>query len=91
MVSHTVRFFNALLDGAPLDPLSHMAYISVVPKPHKDPGEVGNYCPISLIDNDLFTNVLGNGLSYFIPQYVHKDQVALYSWQAGSGPDQEGH
>lgn len=75
------RYCTALRDGAPLEPLSKMAYILVIPTPNKDPGEVDNYCywPISLIDNDLklFTKVLANRLSSFINAYVHRDQVGF--------------
>lgn len=54
----------------PLDDDSYMPYISVVPKPNKDPGEVDNYCLIWLIGNHLklFTNVLAN---------CHPSSVAL--------------
>lgn len=83
-----VRFYNTLQNGAPLDTPSHMAYISAVSKPNKDPEYVGKYCPISLRYNDqkLFTKVLANRLSSSIQQNMHNDQVGFIPGR--QGPDQ---
>lgn len=43
------RFFNALRQGGQLDSSIITAYITVLPKPGKDPSSVSSYRPISLI------------------------------------------
>lgn len=65
-----------------------MAFISVIPKPDKDPSLVENYRPISLINNDLkiLTKILANRINSFINQYIHKDQVGFIPGR--QGPDQ---
>lgn len=64
------------------------AYISVIPKPVKNTSEIGNYCPISFIDNDLkiMTKIFATRMSGFIAKYIHKDQVGFI--QGRQGPDQ---
>lgn len=63
-----------------------MAFISVIPKPDKDPTLVENYRPISLINNDLkiLTKILANRINSFINQYIHKDQVGFIPGRQGS-------
>lgn len=39
--------------GNPFDTQLNSAFITVIPKPDKDLGEVNNYRPISLINKDL--------------------------------------
>ncbi|XP_040196341.1 chromatin assembly factor 1 subunit A-B-like [Rana temporaria] len=76
LAPHLTRLFNSLRDGARFGTDLNSAYISVIPKPDKDPSEVCNYRPISLINNDIkiMTKMLANRLSSFIPSYIHKDQ-----------------
>lgn len=50
---YLARFFNSLRQGASLERSQNSAYLTIIPKPGKDPIEVSNYCPISLINNDL--------------------------------------
>lgn len=74
-----------------MDPLGsnlNSALITVIPKPDKDPGQVSNYQPISLINNDLknLTNHFADRISSFIGCYVHKDQVGFIPVR--QGPDQ---
>lgn len=87
-IPYLVRFFNSLQLGSPLDKSLNLAYISVIPKPGKDPTVTGNYHTISLINNDfkLLTKILSNRLSSFIAQYVHKDQAGFIPGR--QGPDQ---
>lgn len=40
LIPHLVKYVNAIRGEAHLDSSSYVAYISVVPKPNKDPGEV---------------------------------------------------
>lgn len=76
---HLARFFNTITKGEPLDRHLISAFISVIPKPNKDQGEVGNYRPISLINNDMkiLTKILANRMASFISLYIHKDQVGF--------------
>lgn len=62
--------------------------MTVIPKPDKDPGEVSNYRPISLINNDLkvMTKIMADHLACFIGTYIHKDQVGFIPGR--QGPDQ---
>lgn len=64
LVPHLEHFFNTM-KGDPLDPALNIAHILVVSKPNKDPGEVGNYHPISLINNDIkfLSKILANRLA----------------------------
>lgn len=80
------RFFNSKKDGALLGNQLNSAYISVIPKPDKDAGIVGNYRPISLINNNLkiLTKVLANCIATFINQIIHKDQVGFIPGQGMS-------
>lgn len=82
------KFFNAKPQGSPLDPQLNAAYVTVIPKPNKNPEEVENYRPISLINNDLkiLTKIMANRLSSFISRYVHTDQVGFILGR--QGPDQ---
>lgn len=77
-----------MIKGDPIGIQLNMAYISAIPKPSKDAGLIGNYRPISLINNDLkiLTKVLANRLASFIGLYVHKDQVGFIPGR--QGPDQ---
>lgn len=60
----------------------------MIPKPEKDQIEVGNYHPISLINNDLklMTKILADSLKNIIAEYIHKDQVGFLPGR--KGPDQ---
>ncbi|XP_040197503.1 chromosome-associated kinesin KIF4-like [Rana temporaria] len=88
LAPYLVRFFNSLRRDSLADPSANLAFISVIPKPGKDPSEVSNYRPISLINNDLkiMTKVLANRMALFIGSYIHKDQVGFIPGR--QGPDQ---
>lgn len=84
LAPHLTRFYNALWGNSTLDGTAILAYVSLIPKPGKDSSDVGNYRPISLINNDLkmLTKLIVNRLSEFISGYIHKDQVGLTPrWQ----------
>lgn len=68
----------------PLDKAS--AFITVIPKPGKDPSCTSNSRP--LINNDLkiLTKILADRISNFIGLYIHKDQVGFIPGR--QGPDQ---
>lgn len=75
----------SLWDGALLGTDLNSAYISVIPKPGKDTSEVGNYRPISLINNDIkiMSKILANRVARFIPAYIHRDQVGFIPGRQG--------
>lgn len=55
------------------------AHISVIPEMGKDPTQVQNYRPISLlnVDQKIFAKILANRLLSFIPSLVDSDQVGF--------------
>lgn len=66
-------------------PSLNSAFITVIPKPGKDPSLVGNYRPISLINNNLkiLTKIMADRISSFINLYIHKDQVGFIPGHQG--------
>lgn len=79
-----VKFFNAKTKGDPIDAQLNSAFIVVIPKLDKNPEEVSNYRPISLINCDLkiLTKLLANRFSSLINNYIHKEKTRLVSYQA---------
>ncbi|XP_073483900.1 vomeronasal type-2 receptor 26-like [Aquarana catesbeiana] len=77
LAPYLTKFFNSKRMGEAIETHANSAFISVIPKPDKDPSLVENTRPISLINNDLkiLTKILANRLSSFIGQYIHRDQV----------------
>lgn len=72
LAPYLARFLNSKRNGVPLDNQLNLAFISVIPKPDKDVGIVGNYRPIfnnqqRLEDLNQISNE-PNGLLY---QSVH--------------------
>lgn len=88
LAPHLANFFNSKTSGAPLERQLKASFISVIPKPNRDPGEVGNYRPNSLINNDMkiLTKNLADCMAFFIGLYSHKDQVGFIPGR--QGPDQ---
>nr|XP_033799899.1 uncharacterized protein LOC117360313 [Geotrypetes seraphini] len=68
--------FNALSESRGLG-TPNMAHVVLLPKPGKDPAQVGSYRPISLLNQDakLFAAILARGLNAFLPLLVHEDQA----------------
>lgn len=85
---YLAHFLNALKKGATLERSLNSAFITVIPKLGKDPSEVSNYRPISLINNDLkiLTKILADQISSFISLYIHKHQIGFICGR--QGPDQ---
>lgn len=66
-----MQYFKAIQRGGPIDVDANRAFITLIPQPHKDHSDVGNYRPISLINTDLklFTKIL--------TEYILTDQVCF--------------
>lgn len=88
LAPYLTKFFNEKATGSPLNPDLNTAFITVILKQEKNPKEVGNYRPISWINNDLkiLTKILANRLNSFIKSYIYKDQVSFIPGR--QGPDQ---
>lgn len=86
--TYSARFFNELRKGTLLDKSLNLAFISVIPKPSKDPSLVANYRFISLINNNLkiLKKILADRIYAFIGLYDHKHQVGFIPGR--QGPDQ---
>lgn len=86
LIPHLVLYFNHLRDGNFVLKDENIAYISIIPKPHKDPMEISNYRPISLINCDLkmLTKALALRLTSFLEHYIHKDQPGLIRFRQTS-------
>lgn len=85
LAPYMATFFNAKMSRDPLSPDLNTAFINVIPKPDKNPKQVGNYRQILLINNDLkiLTKILANRLASFISSYIHKDQVGFIPGRQG--------
>lgn len=61
------------------------AYISIIPKEGKDPNQVTNYRPISLINVDvkIYAKILGNRLLPLLTSLVSLDQVGFIPGREG--------
>lgn len=76
---HMLNLFVTLLRGdIPHTEFTH-SYISVIPKPGKDPSIPDNYRPIALLNSGyrIFTEILSSRLSQFIPKLINRDQVGF--------------
>lgn len=74
-----MSLYNCLLQGKlPHHTFLH-SYISVIPKLGKDPSLPENYRMIALLNADykIFTKILANRLSQFLPKLIDKDQVGF--------------
>lgn len=79
LVSDFLKAFNSLSTrSCTLASLLEL-YISVIPKVGKEPTNVANYRPISLLNVDvkLFLKILGNQLPYHVLSWVGLDQMGF--------------
>lgn len=77
--THLVSLYNSLLQGKPPHQKFLHSYITVIPKPDKDPSLPDNYRPVALLNSDykLFTKILANRLSQFLTKLIDRDQVGF--------------
>lgn len=74
-----LTLYDSLLKGhSPHPQLSH-SYISVIPKPGKDPSIPDNYRPIALLNSDykIFTKILASRLSRLMPKLINREQMGF--------------
>lgn len=73
------RLFNAFLQDTQIPLEMQKSFITLIPKPDKDPSICANYRPIALLNSDLkiFTKLLSNRLNMILPSLIHKDQVGF--------------
>lgn len=74
-----LTLYDSLLKGKPPNPQFSHSYITVIPKPGKDPSILDNYRPIALLNSDykIFTKILASRLSRIIPKLINRDQVGF--------------
>lgn len=79
LLPHIRKLFNAFLQDTPIPLEMQRSFITLIPKPDKDPSLCANYRPIALLNSDLniFTKLLSNRLNMILPSLVHKDQVGF--------------
>lgn len=85
LLPYLTAVYNDFLGGESIPDSMLHSYISLIPKPDKDPLECANYRPIALLNSDLkiFTKILANRLSCWLPQLINKDQVGFVPCRQG--------
>lgn len=79
LLPHLCKLFNAFLQDTPIRPDMQRSFITLFPKPDKDPSLCANYRPIALLNSDLkiFKKLLSIRLNVVLPSLIHKDQVGF--------------
>lgn len=79
LVSPLCSHFNKIMALNPLSTEALLAYVTVLPKPGKDPNYCVNYRPISLLNSDIkiLAKILALRLQDHIVQLVHYDQTGF--------------
>lgn len=74
-----LTLYKSILKGQPPHPQFSHSYISVIPKPGKDPSILDNYRPIALLNSDykIFTKILASRLSRLIPKLINRDTPGI--------------
>uniref|UniRef100_A0A8C5LVA2 Reverse transcriptase domain-containing protein n=1 Tax=Leptobrachium leishanense TaxID=445787 RepID=A0A8C5LVA2_9ANUR len=73
------RLFNKVGNNTPFPAASLFTSITLIPKPGKDPEQVDNYSPISLLNTDikLLAKILALHLDPLLPTLISPDQVGF--------------
>ena len=76
---HMTTLFNAFLHQTPIPSDMQGSFLTLIPKPDKDPASCASYRPIALLNSDLkiFTKLLSIRLNIILPSLIHKDQVGF--------------
>lgn len=85
LIPKLTAFYNTFLMGYLISDNMLHSYITLIPKPGKNPLDCSNYRPIALSNSNLniFTKILANRLAIWLPQLVHKDQVGFVPCRQG--------
>lgn len=79
LLPHMCKLFNAFLQQTPIPSNMQRSFLTLIPKPDKDPALCASYRPIALLNSDLkiFTKLLSIRLNAILPSLIHKDQVGF--------------
>lgn len=79
LLPHMCKLFNAFFRDIPIPADMQRSFITLIPKPDKDPALCANYRPIALLNSDFkfFTKLLSIRLNVVLPSLIHKDQVGF--------------
>lgn len=74
-----ICLYNQAVEEESMPPTMRTAIISLLPKPGKDHLDVGNFRPISLLNNDykIFAKMLAKRLEGVVTKLIHVDQVGF--------------
>ncbi|XP_063315782.1 vomeronasal type-2 receptor 26-like [Pelobates fuscus] len=77
LIPYLTKALNGIRDGHAFHRETLAATITVIPKPGKNTEQVGNYCPISLLNTDvkLFSKILARRLQTQMTRLIHPDQT----------------
>lgn len=69
------------------------SFLTLIPKPNKDPSLCVSYRPIALLNSDfkIFTKLLLIHLNTLLPSLIHKDQVGFIPLSSGRKQHKKGH
>lgn len=78
--------FNDIISKQSMPPTMRQASLSLIPKPGKDHQKMGNYRPLSILNNDykLFAKILAKRIEKVIPTLIHIDQVGFMKGRLAS-------
>ncbi|KAM4663368.1 histo-blood group ABO system transferase-like [Discoglossus pictus] len=76
---HLVPLFNNILAGEQIPAELNAAEIILFPKKGRDPLEMKNYRPISLLNCDMkiLSKIMSDRLACILPRLIHNDQVGF--------------
>lgn len=73
------KLYNDFLQQTPNPTDMQCSYLTIIPKPDKDPFSCASYRPIALLISDLkmFTKIPSIHLNVILPSVIHKGQVGF--------------
>lgn len=74
-----LKMINTAIDKGSFNVSTHMAIITILPKPNKDVTQCANYRPLSLLngDNKLYAKILATRLETYLTTLIHNDQTGF--------------
>lgn len=79
LLPYMCKIFNAFFQNTTIPADMQRSFLTLIPKPDKDPSVCASYRPIALLNSDLkiFTKLLSMRLNLILPSLIHKDQVGF--------------